>query len=74
VGETRGPFLSSGWPPSIDSFVIWMKWAGVVRFAEVVPGDDLDELRCKLKNLVPARVPQPVGVKDPIFVVSVGTG
>jgi hypothetical protein len=37
-----------------------------------VPGNNLDELRLELHNLIPTRLPEPIRVKDPVLVVGVG--
>jgi hypothetical protein len=49
-----------------------MKGSDIVRFAKVIPGDDFQELRLKLEDLLPSLLPQPVGVENPILVERVG--
>jgi hypothetical protein len=41
--------------------------ANVVRFTVVIPGDDLNELRLHLENLLPSIVPEGVAPPDPIL-------
>lgn len=51
--------------------VVWFRRRNVVRFAEIVPGDNLDERGLESKHLVPSISDELFADEDPVFGVEV---